>query len=101
MSWLLGSRLLLAGLVVLVIGGAVFSAGNKYGSNARKWRQCQVETLRRNVAVDRLHRVEEARRLEAEASRAIAEAEFERRSASLQQCILDAATADALNLLRE
>ena len=101
MSWLLGSRLLLAGLIVLVVGGAVFSAGNRYGSNARKWRACQVETLRRNSAVDRLHRAENARRLEDEAARTIADAEFERRSASLQQCILDAATADALNILRE
>ena len=101
MGWLLGSRLLLAGLIVLVVGGAVFSAGNRYGSNARKWRACQVETLRRNSAVDRLHRVEKARKAEEDAARAIADAEFERRSASLQQCLLTAETADALNLLRE
>ena len=101
MSWLLGSRLIVAGLIVLIVGGAVFSAGNRYGSNARKWRACQAETLRRNSAVDRVTRAEEARRAEEEVARAIADAEFEARSASLQRCILDAATADALNILRE
>ena len=101
MGWLLGSRFLVAGLIVLVVGGAVFSAGNRYGSNAKKWRACQTETLRRNSAVDAVHRVEEAARATEEAARAASDEEFERRSASLQQCLLTAETADALNLLRE
>ncbi len=97
----LAIRLLLAGGFLLIVFGAGWSAATRYSSVARNWRHCQTETARRNAAIERVTADEEARRLEEAAARSTADAEFARRSASLQQCLLTAETADALNLLRE
>lgn len=88
-----------AALVVAVLGAAFF-AGDRYGWSARKYKQCQIETARRNQAIEdanaeatRQEEIdEEARRIQLEQFAACPGA---------QSCILTKGTVQCLDLLSQ
>ena len=94
------NRYVLGGLAIFAVAAAVFFAGDRYGFNARKYAACKVETARRNAAISAVNKDETALHAKEEAKRKLQDKAFSS-CKGMQQCILTAATADCLNIIRE
>ena len=98
---LLAGRFAISTLAVLLVLGAAFAAGNRYGPNARNWQACLTETARRNTAIERANQLEEVRRAREERERALQDKVFAEASKNLKQCLLTKDQSSALNLIKD
>lgn len=92
------------GLKLGIYGGIVFAllcVGNFYGPNALWRAHRQAEDKARNAVLADLGKREDAAGTAEDASHAVADREFAALSKGLQQCLLAAQTAAALNVVRE